>query len=55
MRLERLDEDLVVRYGEMVAAQWVNDPVAEASTSGSSGAVPESTVIAYVMEDVVHA
>jgi hypothetical protein len=28
--------------------------VVEASASGSSGAAPESLVIAYGMEDVVH-
>jgi hypothetical protein len=29
--------------------------VAEVSASGSSGAAPESSVIAYGMEDIVHA
>jgi hypothetical protein len=53
-RLERLGEGLVVRSGEMVATHWVDEPVAEASASGSSGVVPESSVVAYGMEDVVH-
>jgi hypothetical protein len=53
--LERLGEGLVVCSGEMVAAQWVDEPVAEASVSGSSDAAPESSVIAYGMEDPVHA
>ncbi len=55
MRLEQLGEGLTVRSCETVAAYWVDEPVAEASASGSSGAVPESSVIAYGMEDVVHA
>jgi hypothetical protein len=49
-----LGEGLVVRSGEMVAAHWVDESVAEASTSGSLGVAPESLVIAYGMEDVVH-
>jgi hypothetical protein len=55
VRLERLGENLAVCSGETVAAQWVDEPVAEASASGSSGAMPESSVIASRMEDVVHA
>jgi hypothetical protein len=55
VRLERLGEDLAVRSGEMVAAHSVDEPVAEASASESLGAVPESSIIAYRMEDVVHA
>jgi hypothetical protein len=55
VRLEWLGECLAICFGEMVAAHWVNEPVAEASTSGSFGAAPESSVIAYEMEDVVHA
>jgi hypothetical protein len=55
VRLERLGEGLVVRSGEMVAAHWVDEPVAEASASGSLNTAPESLVVAYGMEDVVHA
>jgi hypothetical protein len=55
MRLERLSEELAVCSDEMVAAHWVNEPVAEASASGSSGAGPKSLVVAYRMEDAVHA
>jgi hypothetical protein len=55
VRLERLGEGLVVRYGETVAAHWVDEPMAQASASRSSGAAPKSLVIAYGMEDVVHA
>jgi hypothetical protein len=55
VRLERLGEDLTVHSCETVAAYWVDEPVAEASASGSSGAVPESYVIAYGMEHAVHA
>jgi hypothetical protein len=54
-RLEWLGEGLVVCFGETVAAHWVDEPVAEASASGSSGAVPKSLVVAYGMEDAVHA
>jgi hypothetical protein len=50
-----LGEGLAVRSGETVAAQWVDEPVAEASASGSSSAVTESSIVAYVMEDAVHA
>jgi hypothetical protein len=55
VRLEWLGEGLVVRSGKMVAGHWVIELVAEASGSRCSGAVPESLVIAYGMEDVVHA
>jgi hypothetical protein len=55
VRLERLGEGLAVRSGKTVATQWVGDSVAEASASRSSSAVPESSIIAYGMEDVVHA
>jgi hypothetical protein len=55
VRLERLGEGLAVRSGEMVATHWVDEPVAEVSASGSSGTAPESLVVAYRMEDVVHA
>jgi hypothetical protein len=55
VRLERLGENLAVCSGETVAAHWVDEPVAEASASGSSGAMPESSVVASRMEDVVHA
>jgi hypothetical protein len=54
VRLERLDEGLVVRSGETVAAHWVDEPVAEAFASRSSDAAPESLVVAYGMEGVVH-
>jgi hypothetical protein len=53
VRLERLGEGLAVRYGKTVATHWVNEPVAEASASRSSGAAPESSVVAYGMEDAV--
>jgi hypothetical protein len=55
VRLERLGENLAVCSGETVATHWVDEPVAEASASGSSGAMPESSVVASRMEDVVHA
>jgi hypothetical protein len=55
MRLERLGEGLAVHSGETIATHWVDEPMAEASASGSLGAAPESSVIAYGMEDVVHA
>jgi hypothetical protein len=55
VRLERLGEGLVVRSGETVAAHWVDEPVAEVSASGSSGAATKSSFVAYGMEDVVHA
>jgi hypothetical protein len=55
VRLERLGQDLVVHSGETVAAHWVDEPVAEASAPRSSGTAPESLVVAYGMEDVVHA
>jgi hypothetical protein len=55
VRLERLGEGLDARSGETVAVQWVDEPVAEVSASGSSGAAPKSSVVAYGMEDVVHA
>jgi hypothetical protein len=55
VRLERLGEGLAIRSTETVAAHWVDEPLAEASASGSSDAMPESSVIAYGMEDIVHA
>jgi hypothetical protein len=55
VRLERLCEGLAVRSGETVAAHWVDEPVAEASASGSSVTVPESSVVTYGMENTVHA
>jgi hypothetical protein len=55
MRLERLSEGLAVRSSKTVAAYWVDEPVIETSTSGSLGATPESSVVAYGMEDAVHA
>jgi hypothetical protein len=55
VRLERLGEGIAAHSGETVASHWVDEPGAEASTSGGSGAAPESSVVAYGMEDVVHA
>jgi hypothetical protein len=55
VRLERLAVGLAVHSGETVAAHWVNEPVAEASALGCSGAMPDSLVIACVMEDADHA
>jgi hypothetical protein len=55
MRLEHLDQGLAICSGKMVAAHWVDELVAEASASGSSDTSPESLVVAYGMEDVVHA
>jgi hypothetical protein len=55
VRLERLGEGLAVHSGEMVATHWVDESVAEASASRSAGTAPESSVIAYGMEDAVHA
>jgi hypothetical protein len=55
VRLERLGEGLAIRSAETVAAHWVDEPLAEASASGSSDAMPESSVVAYGMEDTVHA
>jgi hypothetical protein len=50
-----LGEGLAVDSGETVAAHWVDELVAEASTSRNSNATPQSLVTAYGMEDVVHA
>jgi hypothetical protein len=55
VRLEWLGEGLAIRSGETVAAHWLDEPRAEASAFGSTGAAPESSVIAYGMEDAVHA
>jgi hypothetical protein len=55
VRLEQLGEGHAVRYGETVAAHYVDEPVAEASTSESSDTTPKSLVVASGMEDVVHA
>jgi hypothetical protein len=55
VRLERLGEDLAVCSSEMVAAHWVDEPVAEASASESLGTLPESSIVAYGMEDIPHA
>jgi hypothetical protein len=55
VRLERLGEGLVVRSSEMATAHWVDELVAEASASGSLGIVPECSVVAYGMENDVHA
>jgi hypothetical protein len=48
-------EGLAVHSGKTVVAHWVDEPVAEASAFGSSGVVPESSIIAYGMEDAVYA
>jgi hypothetical protein len=50
-----LGEGLVVRSSETAAAHWVDELVAEASASGSSGVVLECSVVAYGMENDVHA
>jgi hypothetical protein len=55
MRLERLGEGLAACSAKTVATHWVDESVAEASASGSVGAMPKSLVVAYGMEDVVHA
>jgi hypothetical protein len=54
VRLEWLGEGLTIHSGEMIATHWVDEPVAEASVSRSSGATPESLVVAYGMEDAIH-
>jgi hypothetical protein len=54
-RLERLGEGLAIRSSETVAAHWVDESVGEASASGCLGATPESLIVPYGMEDVVHA
>jgi hypothetical protein len=53
--LDRLGEGLAVCFGEAVAAHWVDEPMTEASASRSSNTTPESSVVAYGNEDVVHA
>jgi hypothetical protein len=55
VRLEQLGKGHAVCSSKAVAAHWVDEPVAEASASGSSDAAPESFVVASRMEDVVHA
>jgi hypothetical protein len=50
-----LGEDCVACSSETVAAHWLDEPAAEVSTSESSGAAPESSVVAYGMEDAAHA
>jgi hypothetical protein len=55
VRLERLGEGLAAHSGETIAAHLVDEPMAEASTSRSLGAVPESSIVAYGMKDAVHA
>jgi hypothetical protein len=55
MRLERLGKGLAVCSGETVPAHWVEEPVAEASTSGSLDTAPESLVTVSGMEGIVHA
>jgi hypothetical protein len=55
MRLEWLGEGVVVCYGEMVAAHWVDEPVAKAYAFGSLDATPESLVAASGMGDAIHA
>jgi hypothetical protein len=53
--LELLGEDLAICFSEVVAAHWVEEPVAEASASGSLDSAPESSVTTSIMEDTVHA
>jgi hypothetical protein len=55
VRLERLGEGLAICSGETIVAHWVEEPVAEASASGSLDVVPESSVAVSRMEDVAHA
>jgi hypothetical protein len=55
VRLERLGEGLAVCSSETVATHWVDEPVAEAYASGSSGAMPKSLFIVDGMEGAVHA
>jgi hypothetical protein len=55
VRLECLGEGHAVHSRETVAIHWVDEPMVEASECGSSDVVPESSVIAYGMEDAVHA
>jgi hypothetical protein len=43
VRLEQLGEGLAVCSSETVAAHWVDELVAEVSTSGSSGAALKSS------------
>jgi hypothetical protein len=54
-RLEWLGEGLAICSGETVATHWVDEPMAEASTSGSLDAVPKSLVTVSRMGDAVHA
>jgi hypothetical protein len=51
----RLGEDRAACSHETVTAHWLDEPRAEASASESSGATPKSSVVAYGMEDAVHA
>jgi hypothetical protein len=55
VRLERLDEGLAVCSGEMIAAHWVDESMAEDSASRSLDVAPECSVVALGMEDIVHA
>jgi hypothetical protein len=55
VRLEPLGEGLALCSGETVAAHWVDEPMAEASASGSLDAVPKSSVAASGMGDAIHA
>jgi hypothetical protein len=55
VRLDRLGEGHAVHSGETVAIHWVDEPMVEAFECGSSDAMPESSVVAYGMEDAVHA
>jgi hypothetical protein len=54
-RLEQLGEGHAACSSETVVAHWLNEPGAEASASESSGVAPESSVVAYGMEDAIHA
>jgi hypothetical protein len=50
-----LGEGLAGCSSQTVATHWLDEPGVEASASGSSGAMPKSLVVAYGMEDIVHA
>jgi hypothetical protein len=54
-RLELLGEGLAVCSGETIASHWVDEPVAEASASRSSDAIPKSSVAASRMGDAFYA
>jgi hypothetical protein len=53
-RLEQLGEGLPVCFGEMVAAHWVEEPVAEVSISRSLNTALGNSIAASGMEDAIH-